>query len=156
MRYRHLGLAAVFALSVLAACSGASDGANAPNVFFATKPEADRTSMTALFQGPLVVRNGCVLIGQSGGYAVPIWPKGFRIERGEADRIVVHDEAGRVVAMEGEDFEMGGGYVAEFQPAGRVEPRDDQLRRVEQSLGYAIPERCLGPDVYGVWSVGET
>lgn len=54
--------------------------------------------------------------------------------------------------------EMDGGYVAEFRPEDKVEPRDDQLRRVGErfGLGYSIPERCLGPDVYGIWSVGET
>ncbi len=49
---------------------------------------------------------------------------------------------------------MGGGYVAEFRPLDKVEPRQDQLRRLEEWLGYPIPERCLEPDVYGVWSVG--
>jgi hypothetical protein len=42
------------------------------------------------------------------------------------------------------------------RPQGKVEPRDEQLRSVQEWLGYPIPERCLGPDVYGVWSVGET
>ena len=51
---------------------------------------------------------------------------------------------------------MGGGYVAEFRPQDKVEPREDQLRWVEEWLGYSIPERCLDSDAYGVWSVGET
>jgi hypothetical protein len=29
------------------------------------------------------------------------------------------------------------------------------VHRVEEWLGYSIPERCLGPDVYGIWVVGE-
>jgi hypothetical protein len=125
-------------------------------LFFATKPEQDGASMTALYQGPLVVRDGCVLIGRPGEYTVPIWRKSFTAERDESGRLVVHDGEGAVVAIEGDSFEMGGGYVAEFQPQDKVEPREDQLRRVEEWLGYSIPERCLGPDVYGVWSVGET
>jgi hypothetical protein len=68
----------------------------------------------------------------------------------------VRDGAGAVVAIEGETFEMGGGYVAEFRPQDKVEPREDQLRWVEEWLGYSIPERCLDSDAYGVWSVGET
>lgn len=112
--------------------------------------------MLALFQGPLLVRDGCVLIGRPGEYTVPIWWKGFTAERDASGRLVVHDGEGAVVAIEGDSFEMGGGYVAEFRPQDKVEPRKDQLRRVEEWLGYSIPERCLGPNVYGVWSVGET
>jgi hypothetical protein len=127
-----------------------------PELFFATKPEQDVLSMDALYQGPLVVRNGCVLIGSSGTYTVPIWPKGFTAARDRSGRLEVRDPQGAVMAVEGETFEMGGGYVAEFRPRGKVQARNDQLRRVEESLGYAIPERCLRRDVYGVWSVGET
>jgi hypothetical protein len=127
-----------------------------PGLFFPTKPELDTVSMQALYQGPLVVRDGCVLIGASAAYTVPIWPKGFTAERDDAGRLVVRDGEGAVVAIEGEPFEMGGGYVAEFSPEDKVDPREEQLRRVEESLGYSIPERCLGPDIYGVWSVGET
>jgi hypothetical protein len=31
-----------------------------------------------------------------------------------------------------------------------------QLQRVEEWLGYEIPDRCLTADVYGIWLVGET
>ena len=110
----------------------------------------------ALFEGPLTVRDDCVVIGRPGDFSVAIWPKGFTAERDESARVVVRDERGDVVAIEGEAFDMGGGYVAEFRPEDKVEPRAQQLRRVEQGLGYPIPERCLGNDVYGVWSVGET
>jgi hypothetical protein len=106
--------------------------------------------------GPLVVRYGCVLVGSPGEYSVPIWWKGFTADRDESGRLVVRDGDCAIVAIEGESFEMGGGYVAEFRPQDKVEPREDQLRRVEEWLGYSIPERCLGSDVYGVWSVGET
>lgn len=127
-----------------------------PELFFPTKPEQDAASMTALFQGPLVVRDGCVLIGSSAAYTVPIWPQGFTADLDDPGRLAVRDGEGAVVAIEDEPFEMGGGYVAEFSPEDKVEPREDQLRSVEEWLGYSIPERCLGPDVYGVWSVGET
>jgi hypothetical protein len=112
--------------------------------------------MEALYRGPLLVRDRCVFIGRPGDYSVPIWRKGFTAGRDQSGRLAVLDSEGAVVAVEGETFEMGGGYVAEFRPKGRVEPREDQLRRVEQSLGYSIPQRCLTSDVYGVWWVGET
>jgi hypothetical protein len=112
--------------------------------------------MAALYRGPLVVRHRCVLIGSPGDYSIPIWRMGFTASRDESGRLVVLDREGVVVAVEGETFEMGGGYVAEFRPQGRVEPREDQVRRLEQSLGYLIPGRCLTPDLYGVWMVGDT
>jgi hypothetical protein len=124
-------------------------------LFLLSKPEENGLSMDALFRGPFVVREGCVLIGQPGAYAVPIWWKGFTAERNGSGRLVVSDGEGAMVAVEGETFEMGGGYVAEFRPRGKVEARDDQLRRLKEWLGYPIPERCLAPDVYGVWSVGD-
>jgi len=111
--------------------------------------------MEALFAGPLVVRDGCVLVGRPGEYSVPIWPNGFTAEEGTPG-LVVLDERGRLIAAKDETFEMGGGYVAEFEPEDTVEPRAAQLSRVEEALGYSIPERCLGPEVYGVWSVGAT
>jgi hypothetical protein len=112
--------------------------------------------MEALYRGPLLVRDRCVFIGSPGDYSIPIWRKGFTTRLDESGRLVVLDSEGEVVAVEGETFEMGGGYVAEFRPQGRVETREDQLRRLEQSLGYSIPEQCLTADVYGVWMVGET
>jgi hypothetical protein len=49
---------------------------------------------------------------------------------------------------------MGGGYVAEFKPADKVEPKSVQVTRVENSLGYHIPEECLS-GIYGIWQVGQ-
>jgi hypothetical protein len=97
-----------------------------------------------------------VLIGGPGDYSVPIWPNGFTAEPDEAGRIVVRDAEGVVVASDGETFEMAGGFSVEFRPEDKVEPREQQLQRLEEWLGYAIPERCLGSDVYGVWIVGST
>lgn len=110
--------------------------------------------MEALFRGPLVVKDGCVLVGQPGEYSLPIWWNGFTAEPDPSAGIIVRDADGTVVAVEGRTFEMGGGYRAEFYPG--EEPRDVQLQRVEEWLGYEIPDRCLTPDVYGIWLVGET
>ena len=112
--------------------------------------------MTALFTGPLVVKDGCVLVGRPGAYSLPIWWSGFTTEPDTSGRMTVRDEDGTVVAIEGETFEMGGGYIAEFRASEKVEPSAEQIRRVEDWLGEPIPDRCLTPDVYGIWSVGET
>jgi hypothetical protein len=112
--------------------------------------------MAAAYAGPLVVRDGCVLIGRRGQYGIPVWWKGFSAERDASGHVVVRDSSGATVAIEGQDFTMGGGFTAEFQPAGKVEPRSTQLERVEKWLGYPIPERCLTHEIYGVWVVGDT
>jgi hypothetical protein len=112
--------------------------------------------MDALLTGPLVVREGCVLIGQPGDYSLPVWWSGFTAERDRTGRLVVRDGEGSIVAIEGENFSMGGGYTAEFDPTGRVGQRATQVRRLERWLGYSIPDRCLASDVYGVWVVGDT
>jgi hypothetical protein len=136
-------------VSLLAACNDRAAAPSESGLFFATKPERENTSMAALFRGPLVVRHRCVLIGEPDQLALPVWNPGATAERDDTGRLVVHD--GSVTATEGEVFEMGGGFVVEFQPADKVEDRDVQIARLEDRLGYPIPERCLGPGVYGVW-----
>lgn len=143
------------AVGLLVSCGGAA-GSGEPGPFFPTNTDEPAAGMEALYQGPLVVRDGCVLLGRPGDYSVAIWPKGFTAERDHDGQLVVRDERGNPVAIEGETFEMAGGYVAEFRPGSKVEPREEQINRVEQALGYRLPERCLDAEVYGVWSVGET
>jgi len=125
-----------------------------PNPFFPTKGDPSGISMAALFQGRLVVRNDCVIAGDSGNLTLPIWREGFTAGRDEQDRVVVRNADGDIVAVEGEVFAMGGGYIAEFEPRDKVQPRETQLRQVADSTGITIPERCLGPGVYGVWWAG--
>lgn len=110
--------------------------------------------MAALFEGSLIVRDGCVLAGSAGDFTLPIWRDGYMARRNEADELEVLDPDGSVVAIEGESFQMGGGYIAEFEPAGRVEPKAEQLQIVAEFVGFEIPQRCLAPDVYGIWWVG--
>jgi hypothetical protein len=150
-----VGLAGLASLAV-AAC-GNGPAASDPGLFFPTRDaEQGGASMTALFQGPLVVKDGCVVIGQPGDYSLPVWWKGFTAVPDDQGRVMVRDADGAVVAVEGETFEMGGGYTAEFRPADKVEPAEEQVARVEEWLGYAIPNRCLSAEVYGIWVVGET
>ena len=142
----------------LAACSGDTVDPAPAGLFFPTKPYGDGSAPAALAEGKLVVRDACVLVGGPGAgeYSLPIWWDDFTAERDDAGRLVVRDGDGVVVAIEGKPFAMGGGYIAEFQPEGLVEPRDRQIRRVEEGLGHEIPDRCLGADVYGIWFVGQT
>jgi hypothetical protein len=140
---------------LLTGCADATEGPNVTlsdgsSVFFPTQPEEANEFMTNLSVGPLVVRDGCVLVGTA-HYGLPIWRKGFTPELDETGRLVVLDTEGEVVAVEGETFRMGGGW-GRTRPGG-VLPR--QLEGIEEWLGYPIPARCLGPDVYGIWIVGK-
>lgn len=153
-RTRYALLIAVGAV-LFAACTDAPSPDPAPGVFFATYPQGPMV-MDAQFQGPLAVQDGCVLIGSAGDYSVPVWPEGFTAERDPSGQLTVRNADGETIAIEGEAFEMGGGYRAEFRPAGKVEPKEDQMQQLIEFLGYEIPARCLGADVYGVWLVGET
>jgi hypothetical protein len=149
-------LAPVLGIALLLVACGGSPGAGTdPNLFFPTEGDPGEVSMDALFQGPLVVRDGCVLAGESGTLTLPIWREGFTASRDGEGNVVVEDPDGDPVAVEGEVFEMGGGYIAEFEPRNKVDPMDAQLQQVEDTTGITIPQRCLGPDVYGVWWVGD-
>jgi hypothetical protein len=159
MRFLHAALPLAVSIS-LAACAdpprsigGSASPSPGTDLFFATHPQGPAL-MAALFQGPLVVRDGCVLMGAAGDYSLPVWPEGFAAERDRSGRLIVRDTDGATVAIEGEVFEMGGGYRAEFYPGEA--PRRVQLRGIEEFLGYEIPQRCLGAEVYGIWLVGET
>jgi len=134
----------------------ATSPGGAANVFIAVDPHTPNVVMAALSRSPLVVRDGCVLIGGSGQEpTLPIWPKGFTAGMDESGRVEVLDENGHVVAIQGQPFDMGGGYVAEFQPAGKVDPKDQQIATVESGLGYQLPAACVS-GIYGIWQVGET
>jgi hypothetical protein len=104
---------------LLAACSDAPSSTER-ELFFPTRPGPGSGGDDALYRGSLVVRDGCVLIGGPGDYALPIWWEGFTAERDETGRVVVRDSEGTVVATEGEIVEMGGGYTAEWPRSGRT------------------------------------
>lgn len=125
-----------------------------PELFSPTAPD-EGVYMQALYRGPFLVRDGCALIGQPGSYSIPIWREGFTSARDSSGRLIILDADGATVAVEGQAMEMGGGYVAEFEPANKVEPIDLQLERVANLIGEPVPERCLQPDIYGFWLAGE-
>jgi hypothetical protein len=155
LRRTIAGLAGLAAIAV-AGCTNGPEASD-PGLFFPTRDaEQGGAMMEALFTGPLVAEDGCVLIGRLGDYSLPVWWKGFTALPDDQGRVVVRDADGAVVAVEDETFQMGGGYTAEFRPADKVEPAEDQVARVEEWLGYEIPDRCLSAGVYGIWVVGET
>jgi hypothetical protein len=147
------GAAVAFAWNAFSPSDGTAPAAG-PDVFMAVDPTTPNAVMAALMEAPVVVRNGCVLVGSGSDLALPIWPKGYTADRGADGRLVIKDADGSVVGIEGTEIRMGGGYVAEFQPADKVEPKATQVARVESSLGYPIPDSCFA-GIYGIWLVGE-
>lgn len=121
-------------------------------VFFPTM-QSGPSGMQALYEGTLIERDGCIFMDGGHQVSLPLWPNGYTVDRGPSDALQIRAEEGAIVAVVGEPISMGGGYVAEFFPPDRVEPRDIQIGRIEEQLG-PIPPRCLGSDVYGMWAVG--
>ena len=146
-------IAALFAWKAFAPTHATSPAADA-GVFIAVDPHSQNAVMDALTRSPLVVRNGCVLMGSGSDLTLPIWPKGFTASVNGSGRIEIFDTNAQVVAIEGQPVDMGGGYVAEFQPADKVAPRDQQIASVESGLGYQLPSECLS-GIYGIWQVGD-
>src|SRR5918994_2920260 len=132
---RSLSMLAVGLL--LAACNNAPAMTESGDLFFPTQ-EGPRSGMQALYRGPLVVRDGCVLIGGPDDYTVPIWPNGFTVEPDESGRVVVRDSEGTVVAIDGETFEMGGGPTAQGALSA---DRDGRRSRARFGSAGGCPER---------------
>ncbi len=163
-RASHRTLVAAASLTIFVAAGTFAWKAFSPNpitprqdadVFIAVNPHTENVQMTALLRAPMVVKNGCVLVGEGSSLSLPIWPKGFAAGLDESGRVVIRDTDQRVVAIEGQVMDMSGGYVAEFQPVGKVDPKDEQIAAVESGLGYQLPEACLS-GIYGIWQVGQT
>lgn len=146
--------AALFAWRAFSPDGSTSPGQDA-GFFIAVDPTTQNIQMGALLRAPLVVRNGCVLLGDDSAISLPVWPRGFTAGLDESGRVVIRDTDDQVVAIEGQPVEVGGGYIAEFQPAAKVDPKDEQVARVESGLGYQVPDACLS-GIYGIWQVGDT
>lgn len=64
------------------------------------------------FRGPLVVRDGCVLIGEAGDYALPVWPDGASLARNGSGRLAVLDADG---AGEPQPFQLSTDRGVDFR-----------------------------------------
>jgi hypothetical protein len=144
----------LYGLRALGSAKPTALSTGVPGVFMAVDPTTPNAYMLALSTSPVVVRDGCVLFGQDGHLSLPIWPKGFTADRNADGDLVIKDASGAVVGVEGQPLRMGGGYVAEFQPADKVDPKAGQVASVEDALGYQIPQQCL-TGIYGIWQVGQ-
>jgi hypothetical protein len=107
---RFAGLAAPVALVALALLTayGIADGAPADEGVFLTSdtPLGAAPARTARISGVLDVdSHGCVLVGDH----VVVWPSGYYAAHWNP--LEVRDDAGRVVARQGQQIEFGGGIA---------------------------------------------
>jgi hypothetical protein len=119
MRSRAISLV-VWALLAVAGCDS---GSGAGDVLFITQAEPDgdggRVVMEALYEGSVVVRDGCIRLGDLAERHTVVWPPGFRLfALGEG---MVLDSGGRQVGQLGSRFVLGGGEVPTLWESGPVE-----------------------------------
>jgi len=111
MRVRFGSLmASVVVAFVFAACTHVETSAP-DGLFFPTVPRQEMYP-SALFEGRLVQRSGCLLgsgIGKAG--IVLLWPDGYTATIGQDGRTEVSDENGTIVGKVGDDVSLGGGIV---------------------------------------------
>jgi hypothetical protein len=132
---RHILLAAVTGSAIIATACGHRPATADAHLFFPTRHEQGGDMMEALYAGPLVVRDECVLIGRPGEYSLPIWWKGFTAEPDESGRVVVRDGDGAIVAIEDERFEMGAAL-----PRSSIQERNGGMCRFEESSSGLVTQ----------------
>jgi hypothetical protein len=110
MRWISRLMAGALVAAVLAGCSLV-----APTVDLRTREKPDEVCLMALGHG-ILVRNADsgLAMTQANGEVMPVqWPFGYSA-RVALGRVVLLDEAGAVLAREGDGIKMGGGYLDEF------------------------------------------
>jgi hypothetical protein len=109
---RRLLAGFLLVLSLAACGSGAQAASVPPAEPFAIRTAADSTlmCMDALLAGTLTrsAASGLGVAAENGQSTAIEWPFGYSA-RVEADRVVLVDETGKVVAREGEAISLGGG-----------------------------------------------
>jgi hypothetical protein len=109
--------------------------------------------MAAGFEGSLIRRGECLLIEDTSYLVLPVWPEGYTLDRNESGVLELLDGDGSIVGALDLPLAVGGGFIAEFQPQGKVEPRADQIQKAEELIDSPLPRQCLTDEVYGVWLV---
>ena len=131
----RLAFSGLFALAVVAACVPTSEQVD--GVFMARGTHSLREpGMAALLRGHLTVRDGCLVVVDSGWFGndpvLVVWAREYFLRR-DGDRLRVF-EGDRAVVAVGDLVEIGGGEV----PA-------DLIARVTSSQ---IPTECRAPKYY--------
>ena len=114
----RLNRLSLVALASLVLACGAEPASTPMTIALLTANQPATACDDALLTGRLVrdAETGLAVAGPTGEITRVIWPFGFSA-RYEADRIWLVNEAGGIVASEGESVEMGGGFGTRFWSA---------------------------------------
>ncbi len=140
--------AAVVAIALLTGCgddggAGDADGSAAVGDGSAAVELAvvdSRDSMDALETGRVLVEERCAVLQTADGRVLLLWPEGTTVEGDDAP--VVRLPGGAEVPLDGEEHDIGGGYLNEDDPL------PDRLAEIE--VLAACAERVGTTDVYQV------
>jgi hypothetical protein len=133
---------------LLAGCCAPACGSDAPaapaGIFFPTVPIGGAYP-SALLEGRLEERSGCLFAAADNERWLLLWPEGYspRIENG---RVEVLDGKGSLVAREGKELKVGGGENRPREVGGATASE----KWATELTGVDIPERC--GDVYWIVS----
>jgi hypothetical protein len=128
----RLALSGLFALAVVAACVPTSEQVD--GVFMPRGTHSlGEPGMLALLRGQLAVRDGCLVVVDSGNDPVlVVWAREYSLRR-DGDRLRVF-EGDRAVVAVGDLVEIGGGEVA--------------AELVDRWMSSQIPTECRAPKYY--------
>ena len=131
----RLASSGLFALAVVAACAPTPEQVDGVFMARGTHSLGD-AGMTALLQGRLAVRDGCLVVVDSGwfgnGPVLVVWAREYSLRR-DGDRLRVF-EGGRAVVAVGDLVDIGGGEVA--------------AELVDRWISSQIPTECRAPKYY--------
>jgi hypothetical protein len=114
------------ALGMLAGASCSPEAKAPDGVFFPTTRDMN-SYPSALIEGTLQERDGCVFIESQENLLLVLWPEGFRVERDGAQLRIVGG-IGHPEPRTGQPLELGGGSA--------------DLPFAQELIGEPIPSRC--------------
>ena len=132
----------VLLMAISVPACGPDEPAAPPGIFFPTVPIGDAYP-TALMEGVLEERAGCLVVTAHQDHWLLLWPEGYtaRVAEGQLD---VLDESGE--GRVGEPLRVGGGETNPIEVGGAAEAE----RWASELTGLDIPERC--GDLYWIVS----
>src|SRR2546423_866296 len=141
---RSLILGVVLLAGVCAPGCGSDAPAAPPGIFFPTVPIGGAYPL-ALLSGRLEDRSGCLFAAANNERWLLLWPEGYQARMANG-RVEVLDGDERLVAREGEEFQVGGGGTEPREVGGAAASE----QWATGLTGVDIPERC--GDMYWIVS----
>lgn len=144
MDVRSIRGSLVLLMAITVPACGPDEPVAPPGIFFPTVPIGDAYP-SALMEGVLEERAGCLFVTADQDHWLLLWPEGYTARAAEG-QLDVLDESGEVVGRVGEPLRVGGGETNPIEVGGAAEAE----RSVSELTGLDIPERC--GDLYWIVS----